>query len=172
MTTPTSQVEQFRRLYNQLYDDLWKYCQRRSPSTDEASEVLADVMLALWERIDDVPSNGEARPWAFGVARNQLRKRHSVRQRNTNLARRLVTEFRQRRTIEPSEVTEAQAVLEALSELDEQDQELLRLTGWENLSHAEVASILDISENAVAIRLHRARQKFNYQIQKLTGGPK
>ena len=48
------------------------------------------------------------------------------------------------------------------------DRELLRLVAWEELSHAEIAATLGVSVNAVAIRLHRARARFE---QALVKGP-
>ena len=50
--------------------------------------------------------------------------------------------------------------LEALGTLSEDDQELLKLVAWEELSHGEIAASLGITTNAVAIRLHRARQRY------------
>ncbi|MEJ7695864.1 MAG: sigma-70 region 4 domain-containing protein [Candidatus Limnocylindrales bacterium] len=40
------------------------------------------------------------------------------------------------------------------------DQELLRLVAWEEFSHSQIAMVLGISVNAVAIRVHRARGRF------------
>jgi len=37
------------------------------------------------------------------------------------------------------------------------EQELLRLWAWEDLTPAEIAVVLGITPNAVSIRLHRAR---------------
>lgn len=50
--------------------------------------------------------------------------------------------------------------LDALARLSASDQEVLRLVAWEELTHAQIADVLGISVNAVAIRLHRARQRF------------
>ncbi|MEO7229495.1 MAG: sigma-70 region 4 domain-containing protein, partial [Candidatus Limnocylindrales bacterium] len=48
----------------------------------------------------------------------------------------------------------------ALARLRPGDQEVLRLVAWEDLDHAQIATVLGITANAVAIRLHRARQRF------------
>jgi RNA polymerase sigma-70 factor (ECF subfamily) len=58
--------------------------------------------------------------------------------------------------------------MEALSRLSDADQELLRLVAWEELDHAEIAQVLGVSVNAVAIRLHRARARFE---QAMVKGP-
>lgn len=56
--------------------------------------------------------------------------------------------------------------MEALARLRPDDQELLRLIAWDDLTHAEAAAVLGISANAVAIRLHRARRRFAEQLVK------
>jgi RNA polymerase sigma-70 factor (ECF subfamily) len=46
---------------------------------------------------------------------------------------------------------------EALAALSAEDAELLRLWAWEQLTPREIATVLDVTENAAALRLHRAR---------------
>ncbi|RPH35500.1 MAG: sigma-70 family RNA polymerase sigma factor, partial [Chloroflexi bacterium] len=64
---------------------------------------------------------------------------------------------------------DTEPALEALSRLSASDQELLRLVAWEELSHAEIAEVMGISVNAVAIRLHRARARFERALLKGPG---
>jgi RNA polymerase sigma-70 factor (ECF subfamily) len=52
----------------------------------------------------------------------------------------------------------------ALATLSEADQELLRLIGWEELSLAEAAAVLDCSRTTAAVRLHRARGRLTRAI--------
>jgi DNA-directed RNA polymerase specialized sigma24 family protein len=47
-----------------------------------------------------------------------------------------------------------------LDRLRDADRELLELSAWEELSPADLAVLLDITPNAAAIRLHRARKRF------------
>jgi RNA polymerase sigma-70 factor (ECF subfamily) len=48
----------------------------------------------------------------------------------------------------------------ALASLSPADQEILRLVAWEELGNQQIATVLGITPNAVAIRLHRARTRF------------
>ena len=124
--------------------------------------MLGETMLVMWERLDNVPTGTGARPWLFGVARNQLRRRNEAASRSDRLVERLTSEYVTRRA--PADIAErtiAQETLDGLSKLPEEEQELLRLRAWEGLSHREIAEIFDISENAVAIRMHRARQRLS-----------
>jgi len=56
-------------------------------------------------------------------------------------------------------------VIAAASRLSEADREVLRLAAWEELSHTEIAMILDCSVSAVDQRLHRAKKRLTRQYQ-------
>ena len=162
VTSRAVSVERFDALYQQLYNDLWQYCQRRSATADQANEVLSETMLVLWRRLDEIPDGDDARPWLFGVARNHLRKRYEDRSRSEQLIERLKSEYSTRRqTVDPAEHRDAIEVLDALGQLSDPDREVLELSAWEGLTHKQISTVLDISENAVAVRLHRARERFD-----------
>jgi RNA polymerase sigma-70 factor, ECF subfamily len=153
--TPTQHDPARRRRFEELvaavYEPVQRYLLRRcDPAT--ADDVLGDVLLVLWRRLDDVPADAVL-PWTYGVARGCLAnsRRSAVRQE------RVVQRLAQAR---PEEEPEPDGDLaEALQALPEADRELLRLWAWEQLTPREIALALGISANAVSIRLHRAKQK-------------
>lgn len=163
----------FRALYDEVYDDLWRYVQRRSVNETEAHDTLSDVFLVAWRRFDDMPTGDEARPWLFGVARNQLRSGWRRRERNSAIIDRIADELvaspNQGTSLDPVEPTEAASLLEAMKRLRASDQEIIRLVAWEELSHREIATVLGCSENAVAIRLHRARARLTRALERIGG---
>jgi RNA polymerase sigma-70 factor (ECF subfamily) len=55
-------------------------------------------------------------------------------------------------------------VRDAIERLRPLDREVLRLVMWEGLSHGEAASVLDCSVNAVAQRLHNARERLRVEL--------
>jgi len=154
---PMTRREHFRELYDDLYQDLWNYCRRRSLSDADAFDVVADVMAVAWRRLDDIPAPPEARPWLFGVARNYLRSGRRQADRRLALRDRLAQQGSFTTLIRSEEAERLDVVAAALDELDPDDRELIQLVAWDGLTHREIASLLDISENAAAIRLHRAR---------------
>jgi RNA polymerase sigma-70 factor (ECF subfamily) len=66
-------------------------------------------------------------------------------------------------------------VHEALARLSPADQEVLRLTAWEELGVDEVAVALGCGSRAAAMRLHRARRRLRAEIDRMhitvAGGP-
>ncbi len=149
----------FRVLYESNHDDLWRYCLRRAATPEEAEEALGETFAVVWRRLDDVPPGDRARPWIFGVARHHLRTGWRRYRRNDELKDRLIANTFDRSADDPAEAAtdDSATILAALATLKERDQEVLRLFAWEGLSQAEIGQLLGCSENAVAIRIHRAR---------------
>ncbi len=152
-------VQRFEQLYGALYDDLWRYCRRRTGSDEAADDAVADVMSVAWRRLDDVPPGDRARPWLFGVARNHVRSRWRGRRRDDDLTTRLVHERHVQPIAPETPVDDLASLAAALAALKEPERELIQLAVWDELPHAEIALALGCSENAVAIRLHRVRAK-------------
>ena len=164
--SPEFRRERFRILYNDLYDDLWRYVQRRSINTEEARDTLSEVFLVAWRRLEDVPAGKEARLWLFGVARNLVKTSWRKRKRSGDLLVRIGSEMSTRITTdEELDNSGVLKIVKALQFLSENDQEILRLLAWEDLSHKEISVVLGCSENAVAIRIRRARVRLMKVLQ-------
>ncbi len=163
MTSTSLRTQRFRTIYDELYADLLSYCRRRV-APDEVDDLVAETMMVVWQRLDDVPASGAARPWVYAVARNLMRNHWRKGQRAGALRDVLVSELHraQQRDAEAGgaqalEYDQVQALVDGLHALKSKEQELIRLATWEELPHAEIALVLDCSINAVAIRLLRAR---------------
>jgi RNA polymerase sigma-70 factor (ECF subfamily) len=164
--SPEFRRERFRVLYNDLYDDLWRYVQRRSINTEEARDTLSEVFLVAWRRLEDIPAGKEARLWLFGVARNLVKTSWRKRKRSGDLLVRIGSEMSTKGTTDEGlDNSGVLKIVNALQFLSENDQEILRLLAWEDLSHKEISVVLGCSENAVAIRIRRARVRLMKVLQ-------
>jgi RNA polymerase sigma-70 factor, ECF subfamily len=140
----------FEHLVGRVYEPLQRFLLRRTdPAT--ADDVLGDVLLVLWRRLDDVPA-GEPLPWAYGVARGCLGNARRGAARQDRLVERIARE-------RPAGTDDDERLAEALASLPEDDRELLRLWAWEQLPPREIALVLGVSANAATIRLHRAKKR-------------
>lgn len=150
----------FRRLYREHATAVWGYVLRRSANDQDCLDVVSETFLVLWRRLDETPPDSEVRPWLIGVARRVLANQRRGRLRRTRLDERLrgsvLSDVGALRT-EPS--TTALAVELALGALDSDDQELLRLSAWEQLTPSEIAVVLDIPASTARTRLSRARSR-------------
>jgi RNA polymerase sigma-70 factor (ECF subfamily) len=148
----------FEDLVAAVYEPVQRYLRRRADPAS-ADDVLADVLLVLWRRLDDVPADAPL-PYAYGVARGCLANNRRTGARQDRVVARLVQQHR------PGDGDSTDpldgALDEALASLPEADQELIRLWAWEQLPPREIALVLGISANAVSIRLHRAKEKLKH----------
>jgi RNA polymerase sigma factor (sigma-70 family) len=156
---PDERRRRFEAIYTVNCGPILGYALRRTGNGDDAADVVAETFLTAWRRLDDVPSGDEARLWLYGVARRVLANHHRGERRKTELADRLKADLAV--TYRPPEYAGPLAdIAAALASLAGNDRELLALVAWEGLDHAEIASVLQCSRNAVRIRLHRARSRF------------
>ena len=153
----------FEEIARELIDPLRRYLARRT-DPDTADDVLSDTLLVCWRRLDDVPEN--PLPWAYGVARNCLANAQRGERRRERLTAKLSIVAPPPQTTTGPEGRDDE-LLEAMAALRPEDAELLRLWAWEQLTPAEVATVLQISANAASIRLHRAHRKLGDELRKI-----
>lgn len=160
----------FRMLFEAHFERLLAYAVRRTDQLSDAEDVVAEAFVVAWRRLDDLPAADEERlPWLYGVARRVIGNHRRGAARRARLSDRL---REQEIGPSPRAGSPLPAVLDALARLREVDREILRLVAWEGLSHREVAATIGISENAAAIRLHRARGRLAEVMRAGPGGPK
>jgi RNA polymerase sigma-70 factor (ECF subfamily) len=147
----------FEQIAAEVADPIRRYALRRT-DPDTADDVLADTLLVVWRRMDEVPPDGRL-PWCYAVAGKCLANLNRGARRQRNLVQRIVELDPPSDTVDVTELPDPE-VHRALATLRADDRELLRLSAWEDLSPAEIAIVLGLSSNAVRIRLHRARRRF------------
>lgn len=159
-------AQRFDDLYGRHYAAICAFVHRRvhAAGIDE-DDVAAEVFAVAWRRLDDVPAAPRDLLWLYGVARRCVLGALRSQRRRARLSFRLGAEAERRARVDRSELDPAtDAVRSAISSLKAGDQEVLMLVMWERLSHREAAELLGCSANAVAIRLHRAKQRLAHQL--------
>jgi RNA polymerase sigma-70 factor, ECF subfamily len=168
-----AEVEQrFRLLYERNWRRVRAYVIRRSAEVSAADDAVAETFLVAWRRIGDVPADNEL-AWLLGVARRVLSNARRGDARRDKLLARL-HETAQPNVVDLGDLAvdasdTAETVRGALSRLRPEDAEIIQLSAWEQLSYAQIAVVLEVTPNAVGIRLHRARQRFAEQMAKQSG---
>ncbi len=153
----------FEALATEVYEPVQRYLRRRA-RPDDAADVLADTLLVVWRRLDDVP--GEPLPWCIGVARRCLANHRRGDQRRLRLV--------ERTAARPPPVTsgDPQVLIDhtepelaaAMATLSDSEVEIVRLWAWERLEPREIAVALDMTSNAVSVALARAKRKLGARL--------
>ena len=152
--------EKFEALYAANAQDLISYVLRRVQNSHEAAEIVAEAMVAVWRRLDDVPEGGDARLWLFGVVRNVMNNSRRSSRRQKRLIEKISA------LIEPAADGEivlrdsrTSEVQEAMNQLRPIEAEVIRLNMWEELTPAQIAVHLQLLPETVRTHLHRGKLK-------------
>lgn len=154
----------FRAVYEAHAGGVLAYAARRVAQPWDAHDVLAETMLVVWRRREELPPAEELRPWLFGVARRVLANQRRSSRRRAALDERLATSL----TPASDDHTESDGVdviARAMALLDTDDREVLRLVAWEGLSSAELAIALGCAPAAARKRLERARRRLRNVVE-------
>jgi RNA polymerase sigma-70 factor (ECF subfamily) len=147
--------------YNADMPSLFGYLFYQTQDRELAQEITASTCLRALERLDQFdPNRGKLKDWMFGIARNQLRE-HLRTQRRRPVQITLSDAVECLVTNEGLELDydERETFLEVLRHIDslgEREREIIALRYGAGLSNAEIAPMLGITGNHVAVLLGRA----------------
>jgi RNA polymerase sigma factor (sigma-70 family) len=168
MGPPGEHGEQwFTATYATHYPQVVRYGLRRLGDLDASVELAQEVFVVAWQRRAQVPDH--SLPWLYGVARRLLANRWRAQRARPelltdpdHLADGLAGQAEQ------DVATAGADIRAALAGLGQLDQEILRLIGWEELTLAEAAAVLECSRATAAVRLHRARRRLSAALKEPT----
>jgi RNA polymerase sigma factor (sigma-70 family) len=159
------------RLFDRHADAIARFFENKV--TRGAEDLVQAAFLRMLEGRDRFRGEGTFRGFAFGVARNVLREhlRELIRDRQVDPSFDSMAEL----APGPSTVVglreEHQLMLEGLRHLALDDQILLELFYWEDLSSDEVAAILGIPASSTRRRLSEARTRLDAKMAEIAASP-
>lgn len=165
--TPASRLARFDALFTAHQRAVLAYTARRTPTAADAEDAAAETFTIAWRKFDHIPPT-EPLPWLYAVARRVL----ANQRRGSGRRERLAALLRVEDVPTPIRLGEDRdgPAFVALASLSTADQEILRLVAWEELGNQQIAKVLGITPNAVAIRLHRARARYAEALARTPGG--
>jgi RNA polymerase sigma factor (sigma-70 family) len=144
----------FIAIHKDSYPRVYRFVRRRVESPEMAEELAADVFRVVWQKWGDEPRAELS--WLLTIARNLVGNAYRSRDRQQALQDKL----RSVAVVRFGDESDNVAVQDALAALREKDRDILQLAYWDALSTAEIAGVLQCSESAAKVRLHRARAAF------------
>lgn len=169
-------VEHFRA---KIFKHAWLMCGDR----EDAEEVAQEALLRVFQNFEQLRDPEHVRTWVFRIARNEclMKRRKSVFAPDRELS---LEEFIPAKADGDGQVrieiadwsglpedrllqSEMKAVLKrAITELPEKYRSVILLRDIDELSTQETAEILDVTEDVVKTRLHRARLSLRQNIDR------
>ena len=166
VTSQTSRDDhaKFEALYLSNYKPIYAYVHRRVLQSSDVPDIVSEVFAIAWRRFGDLPASPQDRLWLFGVAHKCLLEHHRRSSRRLRLLSHLGAQPNRIELLDTSVDPQHLRVRAALQELRPFDREVVLLVYWDGLSHAEAATVLGCSVNAVALRIKKAKVRLRIQL--------
>jgi RNA polymerase sigma factor (sigma-70 family) len=165
MTIPTHTTQVARdgvdrstlvKLITQHIDQAYAQARR---TLGDAQNALDATQEALVQILRSAPNYDPSRPFGPWLARHVHDACCRLRWRDRRRHIREQEVARAPRPEQEDDGIDREAIRQAVAELQERDRSVIELHYWAGLSQAEAAEALGIRENAMAVRLHRARER-------------
>lgn len=167
MSTPFNEAKHadFLRLFAENEAVLRTFIRSMVPTRLEASEILQEVAVALWQNLDQAV---EFRPWAFGVARNMALQHLRSRTRDRHVfSDDLVNRLADRAVeLEQQHLTEREALEGCLQKLPPAQRELVLTAYTKGTRMDDLAAKRGQTAMSLYKLLHRIRQALHACVQK------
>ena len=142
-------------------DALQRYCLRRI-AVDDVNDVVSEVFMVAWRKINQMPDGDETLPWLYRVAQLEINNRRRSRRRFSALKEKVSGLAPDSPAGPESTIVrndELDHLMSALSQLRPEDQEVLLLRTYEDLDYSQMSVALACSPEAARKRLARALRR-------------
>ncbi|RXM52372.1 MULTISPECIES: RNA polymerase sigma factor [unclassified Chryseobacterium] len=156
--------ETFKNTVFILKDEMYRFAKRFVMSSDEAEDVVQDIMMKFWQKRDELEQFGNLKSYALKSVRNECLNRlkhHDVRIGFADMQL-------HRSELYSMEVDNLKEhIVGFINQLPEKQKLVIHLKDVEEYDVSEISEMLEMEENAVRVNLMRARQKVKEQISQL-----
>ncbi|NRF38340.1 RNA polymerase sigma-70 factor [Pedobacter foliorum] len=158
--------ELFRRYFNKLYQFSLKYVKDESI----AEGLVLDLLLKIWQKSDEIRTDGEIAPYLFSAMKNTLFN-HIRKRQEVTVPLDLVSEcvMKSSSPAEDFEAKELQfAYSNTLTQLSPQRKKVFVMSREMDMNHKEIAAELKLSLNTVENHISASIKFLRRELQKHT----
>jgi RNA polymerase sigma-70 factor (ECF subfamily) len=161
-------IDKMGLLYERYYHQLYRFLFNMTRQTELSEDMVQNIFLRMLKYPEGFMGFGEFKMWMYHIARNSVYD-HFRKVKRTPYHSDL-KDYEER--IEGEQHTDGQIEKEqelktletAMEKLSDENRELLILCRFQELKYNEIAKILNTTEGAIKVRVHRAlnQLKSNY----------
>ena len=161
-------IDKMGLLYERYNRQLYRFLFNMTRQKELSEDMVQNIFLRMLKYPDGFMGFGEFKTWMYHIARNAVYdhfrkvKRTLVHYDLTNLEERIEGEQNTDTRLEKEQ--ELKMLETAMDKLSDENRELLILCRFQELKYHEIAKILNTTEGAIKVRVHRAlnQLKTNY----------
>ena len=155
--------ETFKNTVFVLKDEMYRFAKRFLVSSDEAQDLVQDLMMKFWQKKDEL-AGLNIKSYALKCVKNECLNKLKHETVKQNFANYQIN----RSELYKMEVNNLkEKIINFINELPEKQKMVIHLKDVEEYEVSEISEILEMEENAVRVNLMRARQKVKEQITQL-----
>jgi len=158
----------FAPLYNKYYEQIFRYVYQRMDDSETAFDVTSQVFLKALNNIHKYEYRGVPfASWLYRIAKSELYQSYRDRTARRTVNVESFQLFELIEDLEEDKTNEnRQMLLNLLSDLDENEIEIVELRFFEKRSFREIGEILNVTENNAKVKAHRVVKKMKKIYQK------
>jgi RNA polymerase sigma-70 factor (ECF subfamily) len=155
-------VDKMATLYERYYRELYRFIFKMTSRRELSEDMVQNIFYRMLKYRKGFTGTGEFRTWMYHIARNTIYDQFRKEKRTPSSNSLEIKNYEGRLTgDEPADVQmekqhELMTLEIAMNNLSAEYRELLILCRFQELRYSEIATILNISEGAVKVRVHRA----------------
>lgn len=156
--------ETFKNTVFILKDEMYRFAKRFVMSSDEAEDVVQDLMIKFWQKKDELMQFGNLKSYALKSVKNECLNRL----KHLDVKKGFADLQIHRSELYNMEVNNMkEQIIGFINQLPEKQKMVIHLKDVEEYDVSEISGMLEMEENAVRVNLMRARQKVKEQISQL-----
>ena len=163
LNDPKTRRRAFEQLVNQYSEQLYWQVRRIVLSHEDANDVLQNVFLKAWSKVDTFHQESKISTWLYRIALNEsldfMRRKKtqmvSMDNEETTVGSRLLAD-------EYFSGTEVEALLqEAIAQLPDVQRTVFNMRYFDDMKYSEISEILQTSEGSLKASYHIAVKKIS-----------
>ncbi len=155
--------ETFKNTVFVLKDKLYRFANRFLEQSDDAYDLVQEVMLKLWEQRGQLTQLNSIEAFAMQMVRNMAYNKIDKLGRQAKYLQQLPTDIQQEQY--PSLTKEL--ILKMIDQLPEKQRLVMYLRDIEEYEIVDIAEVAGLEENAVRVNLSRARTTVRLNLTKV-----
>ena len=160
---PKTRRRAFEQLVNQYSEQLYWQVRRIVLTHDDANDVLQNVFLKAWSKLDTFHQDSKISTWLYRIALNE--SLDFMRKKKTQMVSTDDDEMTVRNTLMADEYfsgTEVEAMLqEAIAQLPDVQRTVFNMRYFDDMKYSEISEILQTSEGSLKASYHIAVKKIS-----------